>query len=208
MAPPCRLAIHRQNGLLHAGRRGRGRTQRLQPVHKTGLKGARTQRHQHATKDILARHPVGQVQRVQKELFFQNGPLGNRSWSARTGQHCHQSDDDNTDQRMLQIDGGARILQLLKMQDDLVQRDTLNVRHRSLSVRRRECSYTDNVIQTNCPGRKRYRLPNLLKVRAGPVTSWRRTILPHPYLSTRRSGDRSTPGSVPCPLRRGSARAA
>jgi len=56
--------------------------------------------------------------------------------------------------RMLQINGGARILQLRKMQYDLIQRDTLNVRHRLLSVRRRECSHTENGIQTNRPGRK------------------------------------------------------
>ena len=41
---------------------------------------------------------------------------------------------------MLQIDGGARIFQLRKMQYDLIQRDTLKVRHRLLSMRRRECA--------------------------------------------------------------------
>jgi hypothetical protein len=36
-------------------------------------------------------------------------------------------------------------------------------------LRRRECSHTENGIQINCPGRKRYRLPCLLKMRADPA---------------------------------------
>jgi integrase len=51
---------------------------------------------------------------------------------------------------------------------DLVQTETRDVLHRSHSVRRRESSHTENGIQRNGPGRKRYKLPRLLKVRAGP----------------------------------------
>ena len=35
---------------------------------------------------------------------------------------------------MLPIDGGARVLQLLKVQNDLIQTDPPNIRHGSLSV--------------------------------------------------------------------------
>jgi hypothetical protein len=39
------------------------------------------------------------------------------------------------------------------VQYDLIQRDMLKFRHRSFSVRRRECSNTENGIPTNCPRR-------------------------------------------------------
>ena len=154
VAPPCRLTVHRQNGLLHAGRVEGGRSQRSQPVHKTGLKGIRTQGHQHATKDIFTRNPVGQVQHFQKELFFNGSPSGNRGWPARTRQHRHQSNDDYADQWMLQIDRGARILQLRKMHYDFIQINMPTVRHRLFSVRQRECSNTEDGIQINRQKRK------------------------------------------------------
>jgi len=68
---------------------------------------------------------------------FHLRPLGNRGWPVGARQHRHQSDDDHTDQGMLEIDRGTRVLQLPEMPYDLVQTDTLNVRHRSHSVLRR-----------------------------------------------------------------------
>jgi hypothetical protein len=73
-------------------------------VHETGLKGTRLQRHQHATKDILAGNPVGQVEDAQEELFFDGSPFGNRCGATGTGKYGHQSNDNDTDQWMLPID--------------------------------------------------------------------------------------------------------
>ncbi len=65
---------------------------------------------------------------------------------------------------MLQIDGGARILQLRKMHYDLVQGNMPAVCHRLFSVRRREYSNTENGIPINRSGRKHPKLPRPPKV--------------------------------------------
>jgi len=136
VAPPRRLAVHGQDRLFHPRSSGRSRPQRLQPIHKAGLEDARLQRHQHAAKDVLAWNPVGQVQHVQQELFLHGRPSGDRRRSIGSGQHRHQSDDDDTDERMELIDIGAWVLQLREIHDDFVQRDARNIRHGWFSVRR------------------------------------------------------------------------
>ena len=143
MAPPRCLAVDRQDRLLHVGGRRRGGPQRQQPVRKTGLKGPWLQEHQDASEDVLAWDPAGQVQRLQKEVLFAHRPHGDGGGSAGPGQDGQQRDDNHTDQRMLQVDGGARVLQLLEMPNDLVQTDPLNVRHDRPSVRRRRRSHTE-----------------------------------------------------------------
>jgi len=59
VAPPRRLAVEWQDRSLDAGRHGRRRAQRPQPVRETGLKRAGLERHQDAAKDILPRDPMG-----------------------------------------------------------------------------------------------------------------------------------------------------
>jgi hypothetical protein len=134
---------------------------------ETGLERPGLQRHEHPTEDNLARDPVGQVQRAQEERFFQGCSPCDRRRPAGTGEHRQQRDDHDTDQGVELVDGRARILQLLRMDDDLIQRDALKVRHGWISVSR-ERSHTETGIQTNQSGRKCYRLPNLPRVRAGP----------------------------------------
>jgi hypothetical protein len=101
------------------------------PSAKQALKRARSQRHQDATKDVLARDPVRQGQRLPEELLFQVGPLGDGGGTVGAGQDGHQRDDDHTDQGVLQIDGGARVFQRLEIRKDLIQTDPLKIRHRS-----------------------------------------------------------------------------
>ena len=94
------------------------------------------ERHQDATEDILAWDAIGQVQRLDEELLLQRSPLGDRSRSVGTGQDRHQGDDDHADQRVLQIDRGAGVFQLMEMPDDLVYTVPLEIRHGWPAVRR------------------------------------------------------------------------
>src|SRR6185369_1595380 len=125
----------------------------------------RLQERQHTPKHILAWNPVGQREHLQQKLFFDLGPSGNRRRPTSPRQHCHHGDNDNTDQRMLLIDGRAWIFQLVKVADNLVQANVLDLRHRSSSVSGCKRSHTENGIRTNQRGRK---WPKLPRVRAAP----------------------------------------
>jgi len=134
VAPPYRLAVDSENRLVHSLGLGRLRSQRRQPIRETGLKRRWLQERQHATKDIFARYAVGQLQNLHEQLFLHLGPLRNRGWTTRSRQHCHQSNDDHTDQRMLPIDRRTRIFQVIKMRDNLIQAAAHNLRHYPSSV--------------------------------------------------------------------------
>jgi hypothetical protein len=129
VAPPRRLAVHRQDGLLHAGLGDRLGAQRPQPVGEACLEGGRLQRHQDAAEDILARGAVGQVEHPREEFLRQGRPAGDRGRPAGAGEHRQQRDDDHAGQGVPLIDVRTRVLQLLEVDDDLVQRDTSKVSH-------------------------------------------------------------------------------
>ena len=88
-----------------------------------------------------------QLNSAEGLLFFQRGPLGDRGGAAGTSQHGHQSDDDHTDEGVLQIDGGTGVFQRLEVPNDLVQGEMLNIRHRSVSVQCREGCHRGMVYQ-------------------------------------------------------------
>ena len=71
--------------------------------------------------------------------------------SVRAGQDRHRRDDDNTDQRMLPIDGRARILQLREMQYDLVQGNMPTVHYRSFSTQRLKGNNMENGTKASTP---------------------------------------------------------
>ena len=79
---------------------------------------------------------MGQFQRLDEELLFQGGPLGDRGRAVGSGQDGHQSDDDHADQRVLQIDRRARIFQLLEMPNDLIDIAPLDAWHGRPAMRR------------------------------------------------------------------------
>src|SRR5439155_17738165 len=70
-----------------------------------------------------------QVEHLQEELFLQGRPAGDRGGPAGSCEHRQQRDDDHAGQGMPPVDGRAWILQFLKMDDDLVERDTLKFGH-------------------------------------------------------------------------------
>jgi len=120
VAAPQRLAIDRQHRLLHAAGRGRLGTQRLQPVHEASLKRGRLQTHEHASKNVLARHPMRQIEHANEKLRFERRPAGNGCRPAGASEHRHQSDDQDAFQRVLPIDRGAWIFQPLEIAYDLI----------------------------------------------------------------------------------------
>ena len=61
-------------------------------------------------------------------------PTERSPWARRRCQHRQHGNDDHADQRVLQIDGGARVLQFREMRDDLIQGDPFGVRHGWFSV--------------------------------------------------------------------------
>jgi hypothetical protein len=126
---PQRLAIHRQDRLFHTGFRDCLGAQRLHPASKAGLEGGRLQDHQDTPENVLARNPIGQVEHLREEFLFEGRPAGNRGRAPRTSEHGQHSDDNHAGQGMALIDGRARILQLFKVSDNFVQRDTLKIRH-------------------------------------------------------------------------------
>ncbi len=144
VAPPGRLAVDREDRLLHAGRRRGLARNDWQPGGETGLKGGGLQQHQDAAKDVLARDPIGQVEHPREELFLQGRPLGDRRRPVGAGQDRHQGDDDDADQGMLAIDRAARVLQVLEVSCDLVQTDPPFIRHSSSSVGCRNRSDPEN----------------------------------------------------------------
>src|SRR6267142_4857665 len=153
MAAPGRLAVHRQNGLLHLRRFGRLITQRFKPAHKAALKRVRLEQRQDPSKNVFAWNAVWQLQHLHEKLRFELGPLRNRGRSTRSGQHRHHCYDDNADQRMLLIDRRAWILQFVKETHDLIQANALILNHRSSSVSRTRDSTKDG-ISIDQPGRK------------------------------------------------------
>src|SRR5205823_13977474 len=93
--------------------------------------------HQDPSKDILAGNARGQGEHVAEELFLGLGPAGNRGWPAGACQHSHQGDNDHAHQRVLPIDRGTGVVQVVEMGDDVVQAkvvNLLNVVHDSFSV--------------------------------------------------------------------------
>src|SRR6202040_63175 len=78
--------------------------------------------------------PIGQVQDLQEKFFFDLGPSGNSRRPTSPSQNRHHGDNDDADQRMFPIDGRTRVLQFVKVANDLVQGDVLSLRHRSSSV--------------------------------------------------------------------------
>ena len=70
-----------------------------------------------------------QVEHPNEEVLLGGGPGGDGGRPAGAGEHRQQGDDDHADQRMPSIDGRARILQFLKVDDDLVERDALKFGH-------------------------------------------------------------------------------
>src|SRR5271166_4708927 len=134
VAPPCRLANHRQDGLLDSGRRSRLGAQRLQPVGEASLEGGRFQGHEETAEDILTGDPVGQVEHLHEKLLFQDGPPSDRRRPAGAGEHRQQSDDDHTLQGVPEVDLGARILQYLEMPNDLIHPGPLSICHGSPPV--------------------------------------------------------------------------
>ena len=159
--------ILRQNRSLHAGcRRGPG-TQRLAASWRSrpGRRSALAPSGRAGRRP--ARDPAGQVQHFQEELLFQTGPPGNCRWPAGSGQYCLQSNDDHAGQGMLEVDRGSRVLPLREVTNDLVQIDTLNVRHRLFSVSPPQLK-TQRLVYRESAMAQVSRLLGLLEVHAYP----------------------------------------
>src|SRR5262249_5374183 len=148
VAPPGRLAIDREDRLLHAGGRHGLGAERLQPVGEAGPEGIRPQAHQDPAEDILARDALGQVECGDEEFLLEGGPSGDGRRPAGTGQDRHHGDDDDTDQGMLAIDGTARVLQLPEVPHNFIPSDPPHVRHGPSSVARLKRSDTEDDRQT------------------------------------------------------------
>jgi hypothetical protein len=73
---------------------------------------------------------------------------------------------------MSPIDRGAGVLQFREVEDDFIEGDALNVRHRRLSVAQCVWSRREPGIPLNVPKRKHYILPRLPRVRAGPAVGF------------------------------------
>src|SRR5262249_38373502 len=80
--------------------------------------------------------------------------------------------------RMLAIDGVAWVLQVVKVPDNLVQTDLLNLRHDSSSAGSSAATSWSPVYESLMPGAS---LPRLPKVRAGPDPGSHRTLDPRGF---------------------------
>src|SRR3954454_2083006 len=69
---------------------------------------------------------------------------------------------------MSPVDGGAGVLQLREVEDDFIEADALNFRHRGLSGKHRVVMTESHVYLQTAPGATLPMLPYLPKVRAGP----------------------------------------
>ena len=78
----ARLAVHCQDGLLHAGLRDRLGAQRLLPEGEAGLECGWLRRHRDAAEDILSWDPVGQVETPREDVLLQGRPAGDRELPA------------------------------------------------------------------------------------------------------------------------------
>src|SRR6202011_797928 len=87
-----------------------------------------------------------------------------------TGQNRHHGDDDDANQGVLQIDRGARILQFIKVPNDLVQ-GHMNLRHRTTSVSRCRKPY-GGVYESIGRGASLPRLPRVRASPASPSCKW------------------------------------
>ena len=77
---------------------------------------------------------MGQIQCLQEKLFFELGPARDGGGSIGAGKYRHHRHDDDTHQRVFEIDAGAWIIQLIKVADDFVQANVLHFGHRSSSM--------------------------------------------------------------------------
>src|SRR6185437_5428564 len=123
VTPPQRLAIHGQNRLFDSRRLDSLCLQRLEPACKTDLKRGRIKSGEDAPKDVLSRNAVGQIQLLQQEIALKLGQFCNGSRAVRSGQHGHERDDHDADQRMPQIYLRPGILQAFKMLTHRIQTD-------------------------------------------------------------------------------------
>src|SRR3954451_9655307 len=69
---------------------------------------------------------------------------------------------------MSPVDGGAGVLQFREVEDDFIEADALNLRHRGLSGKHRVVMTESHVYLQTAPGATLLMLPYLPKVRAGP----------------------------------------
>src|SRR4051794_7063876 len=69
---------------------------------------------------------------------------------------------------MSPVDGGAGVLQFREVEDDFIEADALNFRHRGLSGKHRVVMTESHVYLQTAPGATLPMLPYLPKVRAGP----------------------------------------
>ena len=85
------------------------------------------QRQEHPAKDVLAGDAVPQVQRLPQQVLLVLDPFRDRRGSAGAGEDRQQRDEVHVGRRMQSIDGGAWIFEILKVCDDLVDRDARTV---------------------------------------------------------------------------------
>src|SRR5208283_1431154 len=154
VAPPCRLAVHRQDGLLDSGRRSRLGAQRLQPVGEAGLEGRRFQGHEETAEDILTGDPVGQVKHLQEELLFQVGPpapasTASKAMTTTLSKGCRRltSERGSSSSSKCRTTSSNPICRMSAMVHPLWRCSCRN--------------HTGEGIPENNPGRKYYKLPRL-----------------------------------------------
>src|SRR5258705_12060430 len=70
-----------------------------------------------------------QRQRLHKKFFFDFGPACDSRRSIGAREDSHHRNHDNTHKRMLDIDGGSRVLQFVKVIDNVLNADTFDSRH-------------------------------------------------------------------------------
>jgi hypothetical protein len=77
------------------------------------------------------------VEHPCEEFFLEGHPTGDRRRPGSSCEYHQKREDKHARQRMSLIDGRAWVFQFLKMDDDLIQRDTLRFRHDSSPSRHR-----------------------------------------------------------------------
>ena len=123
--------------------------------------------------------PSGNGNTSNNSSAFSSSRAGNRSWSSCTCQDSHQADDDDTDQRMLQVDFGTRVLEILKVPHDIVD---LTLLHHDSNLRGRNETIRRKVIANQTPWRNSIHIAYPSQNARGPAPHPRATgLVPLPY---------------------------
>jgi hypothetical protein len=112
MAASPGLAIVGQHGtVLPCGFRSTF-PQGLNPFRETGLEDPGLQGAEQSGKHILPRDPIGKRHKLLQRIGVDGSSGRDSRWAARSSQSTQDGNDDDACERMLPVDGPARILQL------------------------------------------------------------------------------------------------